>query len=151
MKKRKWPVILSLFLVLVLIVLNLYVFFRREWESSFYPSSYATLYYPLDVPTIRQWELTDRNRIRLNLAWTGEIKEWSVLTDGGKEQAATGMTPSFPYRHDIQRAPHIQARPRPERGMSPVEVSIRFYSRSSTVRSPGPPRCLCGPPDHPVR
>jgi transglutaminase-like putative cysteine protease len=129
MKKRKWPVILSLFLVLVLLVLNLYVFFTREWESSFYPSSYATLYYPLDVPTIRQWDLPERNRIRLNLAWTGEIKEWSVLTDGGKEQAATGMTPSFRIDTTFSELHTYRLVPVPKEACLPVEVSIRFYSR----------------------
>src|SRR5271169_3216477 len=128
MKKRKWPVILSLFLFLVLLVLNLYVFFTREWESSYYPASYATLYYPLDVPTIRHWDLPERNRIRLNLAWTGEVKEWSVLTDGGKEQAATGMTPSFRIDTTFSELHTYRLVPVPKEACLPVEVSIQFYS-----------------------
>ncbi|HTY60417.1 MAG TPA: hypothetical protein VMF59_16460, partial [Bacteroidota bacterium] len=81
MNTRKWPVLLSLLLVLALLGLNVYVFLTREWESSYSPASYATLYYPLDVPTIRRWEIEDRNRIRLVLACTQEIREWRVLTD----------------------------------------------------------------------
>jgi hypothetical protein len=129
MKRRKWPIVLSLLLVLVLIFLNLYVFFTREWESSYYPVSYATLYYPLDIPTIRHWDLLDRNRIRLDLAWTGEIKEWSVLTDGGKPQSATGMTPSFLIDTTFSELHTYRLVPVPKEASLPVEVSIRFYGK----------------------
>lgn len=68
MTKRRWLTRAAGLLVLILLAMNLYVFFTREWESSFYPASYATLYYPLDVPTIREWHLVDRDRIRLDIA-----------------------------------------------------------------------------------
>ncbi|TSA22929.1 hypothetical protein D4R75_04450, partial [bacterium] len=73
MTRRQWFLRGSAFLFCLLLVVNLYVFFTREWESSFSPTSYATLYYPLDVPTIREWKLVERNRIQLNLACTNEI------------------------------------------------------------------------------
>jgi transglutaminase-like putative cysteine protease len=129
MIRRKWPVVASVLLVIVLLALNLYVFFSREWESSFSPASYATLYYPLDVPTIRRWDIPDRNRIRLDLAWMGEIKKWTVLTDGGKEQPATGMSPSFRIDTTFSELHTYRLVPVPKEACLPVEVSIRFYSR----------------------
>jgi transglutaminase-like putative cysteine protease len=127
MNKRSWPGNLSLLLVAALLGLNVYVFFTREWESSYYPASYATLYYPLDIPTIKKWELPDRNRIRLDLAWTGEIKEWRVLTDGGKEQSATGMSPEFRIDTTFSELHTYTLIPVPKETALPVEVSIRFY------------------------
>ena len=56
MTPYKWSVRFGALLFILLFAANLYVFFDREWESSFYPTSYATLYYPLDVPTIREWK-----------------------------------------------------------------------------------------------
>src|SRR3989339_535949 len=95
MTSGKWLVRACGLISLLLLCSNLYVFFTREWESSFFPTSYATLYYPLDVPTIRSWKLVERNKIQLDLAITGDVAEWKVLTDGGKEQTATGNKPSF--------------------------------------------------------
>lgn len=129
MKSRRWPVALSVLLVLVLLILNFYVFFTREWESSYYPASYATLYYPLDIPTIKRWELLDRNRIRLDLAWTGEIKEWNVLTDSAKPQSATGMKPAFLIDTTFSELHTYRLVPVPGEASLPVEVSIRFYGR----------------------
>jgi hypothetical protein len=129
MTTLKWLTRGSGLLVLLLLAANLYHFFTREWESSFAPTSYATLYYPLDVPTIRSWTVLDRDRLQLNLACTHEISGWRVLTDGGKEQAALGMTPAF--RIDTTHAELHTYRlvPLPEGTASPIEISIRFYSR----------------------
>jgi hypothetical protein len=95
MTRHKWNVRFAALLLLLLLAANLYVFFDREWESSFYPTSYATLYYPLDVPTVREWKVLDRNRLQLNLECTAEIAEWQIFTDGEDPQTASGMTPSF--------------------------------------------------------
>ncbi|MCX6132167.1 MAG: transglutaminase-like domain-containing protein [Ignavibacteriales bacterium] len=127
MTRRQWLVRGSALLFFVLLALNLYVFFTREWESSFFPASYATLYYPLDVPTIRDWKLVARNRVQLNLACTDSNTEWNVLTDGGKEQKATGMSPSFVIDTTLAALHTYKLIPvaRPE--MLPVEISIQFY------------------------
>ncbi len=129
MKRRRWPVVLSLLLVLFLFWLNLHEFLTREWESSYYPVSYATLYFPLDIPTIRKWEMPQRNKIRLDLAWTGEMKEWRVLTDGGKVQTATGMSPEFWIDTTFSELHTYTLIPVPREASLPVEVSIRFYGR----------------------
>jgi hypothetical protein len=127
MTRRQWFIRGSALLFFLLLAINLYVFFTREWESSFSPTSYATLYYPLDVPTIREWKLVERNRIQLNLACTNEIAEWKVLTDGGKEQAATGMKPSFRIDTTFSELHTYRLVPVNQQEIQPIEISIRFY------------------------
>ena len=115
------------FLTLLLLALNLYVFFTREWESSFSPTSYATLYYPLDIPTIREWKLLDRTHLQLNLVCSSEIASWKVFTDGGNEQAALGMNPSFRIDTVFSKLRTYTLVPVPEHACPTIEISIRFY------------------------
>lgn len=127
MTREKWFVRAFGLLSLFLLFINLYVFFTREWESSFSPASYATLYYPLDVPTIRSWKLVERNRIQLNLAIAHDVAEWKVLTDGGKEQTTTGSKPSFRIDTTFSELHTYQLIPVTKQPMQSVEISIRFY------------------------
>ena len=127
MTKRRWLIRGAAFLFFLLLAINLYVFFTREWESSFFPTSYATLYYPLDIPTIREWKLVERNRIQLNLACTNAIAEWKVLTDGGKEQTAIGMKPSFRIDTTFSELHTYKLIPVTHPDIQPIEISIRFY------------------------
>src|SRR5512135_247383 len=127
--KRKWVSRISFVIVVVLFLLNLAVFFGREWESSYFPVSYATLYYPLDIPTIREWRLIDRDRIQLDLACVKEIKEWTILTDGAGEQTASGMSPSFRIDTTLSQLHVYRLVPIPANACQTVEVSIRFYSK----------------------
>jgi len=129
MTHRRWLTRLSLVVFLLLVVGNLYVFFTREWESSFYPTSYATLYYPLDIPTIREWRLLDRNRIQLDLACPTQIQEWKVLTNGGKEQTASGMNPAFQIDTTFSKIQSYTLIPSPAGACKPIEISIAFYSK----------------------
>jgi hypothetical protein len=129
MIKRKRVTHLFLFLFILLLVLNLYVFFTREWESSFYPTTYATLYYSLDIPTIREWELLGRDRLRLDLACTRNIVEWKILTDGAKEQTARGMMPSFVIDTTFRQIHAYRLVPVPEGACQTIEISIQFYPR----------------------
>jgi hypothetical protein len=127
MTRRQWFIRGSTLLFFLLLAINLYVFFTREWESSFSPTSYATLYYPLDIPTIREWKLVERNRIQLNLACANDITEWRVLTDGGKEQTATGMKPSFRIDTTLAALHAYRLIPVGHPDMLPIEISIQFY------------------------
>ena len=127
MTRRQWFIRGSAFLFFLLLAINLYVFFTREWESSFSPTSYATLYYPLDIPTIREWKLVERNRIQLNLACTNKITDWKVLTDGGKEQTAAGMKPSFRIDTTFSELHTYRLIPVDHQAIQPIEISIRFY------------------------
>lgn len=116
-------------LTLLLLLLNLYVFFTREWESSFSPTSYATLYYPLDIPTIREWKLLDRNRLQLDLVCASDIAAWKVYTDGGLEQSATGMKPSFRIDTTFDHLRTYTLVPVPEKACPTIELSIRFFPK----------------------
>ena len=127
MTKRQWFTRASGILFLLLLVINLYVFFTREWESSYIPTSYATLYYPLDIPTIREWKLVDRNRIQLDLACTNDIAEWKILTDGGNEQTATGMKPLFRIDTTFSELHTYRLIPVTRQAIQPIEISVRFY------------------------
>ncbi|HCA81717.1 MAG TPA: hypothetical protein DEP53_18465 [Bacteroidetes bacterium] len=127
MTSGKWLVRACGLISLLLLCSNLYVFFTREWESSFFPTSYATLYYPLDVPTIRSWKLVERNKIQLDLAITGDVAEWKVLTDGGKEQTATGNKPSFRIDTTFAELHTYKLTPVTGQPMQSIEISIRFY------------------------
>ena len=129
MTRHKWSVRFAALLLLLLLAANLYVFFDREWESSFYPTSYATLYYPLDVPTVREWKVLDRNRLQLNLECTAEIAEWRIFTDGEDPQTASGMTPSFRIDTTFSELHTYRLEPVPAGAGPPVEVTVQFYSK----------------------
>ncbi len=129
MTRHKWNVRFAALLLLLLLAANLYVFFDREWESSFYPTSYATLYYPLDVPTVREWKVLDRNRLQLNLECTAEIEEWQIFTDGEDPQTASGMTPSFRIDTTFSELHTYRLEPVPAGAGPPVEVTVQFYSK----------------------
>ncbi|HPN35647.1 MAG TPA: transglutaminase domain-containing protein [bacterium] len=125
--KRMTRVLACLFFLLLLA--NLYVFLTREWESSFYPTSYATLYYPADIPTIRKWKVVDRNHLQLFLHGQARVTEWQVYTDGGRPQRALGMSPSFQVDTTFAQLHAYRLVPVPADACPAVEVTMQFYSR----------------------
>jgi len=127
MKKRSRARFIAAFLFIVFLGLNVYVFLTREWESSYTPASYATLYYPLDVPTIREWKVVGRDRIQLNVACSADVKSWSILTDGVNPQDATGMQPVFRIDTTFSVLHTYRLIPAPAGICQDVVVSIRFY------------------------
>ena len=129
MKRHQWSTRVAFLLVIVLLAANLYVFLTREWESSFYPTSYATLYYPLDVPTIREWTIVDRNRLQLNLEGTGTVTEWQVFTDDANPQPAHGMNPTFRIDTTFAQLHTYRLVPVPPEAGPPVEITVRFYGK----------------------
>lgn len=68
--------------LLVLLVANLWLFLTRGWEDSFYPTDYASLYYPLDAPGVRAWVVEKGNVLRLELVWSKTPVSWEVLING---------------------------------------------------------------------
>lgn len=82
-------------LFLLLLGANLWVFFRREWEESHYPASYATLYYPLDAPTLRGWRLHADGTVSLDLAWNKTPAQWQLTVDNQPPQTLAGPQPRF--------------------------------------------------------
>jgi hypothetical protein len=129
MTNRKWSTRLLLLLWLLFLVLSLVLFFTREWESSFFPTSYATLYYPRDIPTILEWKLADRDRLQLDIVCTRDVQEWKILTDGGKEQTGFGMKPSFRLDTTFSQLHVYRLTPVPAGACQAIEVSVRFYSK----------------------
>ncbi len=127
MNRSRWARLLAATLFVVLLLLNLYVFFTREWESSYYPSTYATLYYPLDDPTIREWKLLDRNRIQLDLSCVSQVQSWQVLTDGRSPQTALGMQPSFHIDTTFAQRHAYQLVPVPPGACRTIDLTIQFY------------------------
>jgi hypothetical protein len=125
---RKWPARLLLVIWLLLLAANVAYFLGREWESSFTPSSYATIYYPIDVPTIREWTPVERDHMELDLACPPSVKEWRVLTDGGKEQTAVGTRPVFRLDTTFSQLHVYRLIPVPDVCQA-IEISVRFYSR----------------------
>ena len=113
-------------LFLILLIANIYVFFTREWESSFHPTSYATLYYPLDIPTIRQWDLVERDRIQLDIACTQDVHEWTILTNGENPQRGVGMKPMFRLDTTLNTVNSYRLTPDPEDACQPIEILLRF-------------------------
>ena len=128
MTRRNLLRIGSLLLFILLLFLNLYVFLTREWESSFTPSSYATIYYPLDVPTIKEWRVVDRNRLQLDLALIAPVTQWKVLTDGTNPQPASGAAPTFRIDTTFAQLHTYTLIPEPEGVCQNIEISVRFYS-----------------------
>jgi hypothetical protein len=116
-------------LAILLLILNVYVFFTREWESSFYPASYATIYYPLDNPAIKEWKIVQRNELQLDLACSTPVTEWRVLTDGASARPATGMQPVFLIDTTFSQLHTYTLVPIPEGVCQTIEITIRFYPK----------------------
>jgi hypothetical protein len=129
MKRTPWRVWIAALVFILLLVANLYVFFTREWESSYVPTTYATLYYPLDVPTIREWKVISTDSLQLELAGLTTVAEWKVLTDGGNPQTSHGMKPSFKIDTSHAQLHTYEFIPLPA-GICPgITITIRCYSR----------------------
>ena len=129
MTRHTWRTRCVALLFLFFLVANLYVFLTREWESSFSPTTYATLYYPLDVPTIREWQVVERNRLQLDLKAAATVTEWQVYTDNANPQRAHGMTPSFRIDTTFAQLHAYRLVPSPENLCPAVEITVQFYSR----------------------
>jgi hypothetical protein len=82
--------------LLLLFAANLYVFLRRNWEESLYPTNYARLYYPLDIPTIRRWKVERGDLLCLDLAWNEAPENWQLFVDGKPAQVLPGAALRIP-------------------------------------------------------
>ncbi len=78
-----------------LLAANLWVFFTRGWEDSLHPASYATLYQPLDAPSLREWKVVRPDLLRLDLAWNRTPASWQLFTDGKPGQTFPGAEPQL--------------------------------------------------------
>ena len=80
---------------LLFLAANLYVLLTRNWEESLYPTDYARLNYPLDVPTLRKWTHEPNNRLRLEIIWNRVPAGWQLFVDGSPVEVLRGNTVNF--------------------------------------------------------
>ena len=113
-------------LFIVLIIANIWVFLSRDWESSFVPTTYATLYYPLDVPTIKKWEIVDRKKIKLHISGLKDIKDWTITCEGKNPRSATGLSPIIELK-EAEQKPHVYSLI--SQTGAKIQFSVRFYSK----------------------
>ena len=126
---RRLMLISLLILFVVSLVANIWHFLVREKEASFYPSTYATLYYPLDIPTVREWKRIDREQLQLKIAWTKKAEQWKIVTDQTDVQISDGHNPIVTAFDDAGQLHNYTLTPLPE-GFGPdIKLTIRFYSK----------------------
>lgn len=83
----------SVLVFLVLLAANAWVFFRRDWEESYYPCSYHSLYTPLDLPTVRRWKIDSGMRLRPEIVWNRTPEAWEVRAEGEPVATCPGDAP----------------------------------------------------------
>ena len=125
----KRPSLLLAILFFILLIANLWYFLTREWESSFYPTSYATLYYPLDVPTISDWKMIDKNTVQANISWNKKVEKWQITCDGQHPQISEGKNPVIHLQNDEGVYHQYTLTPLPVGTGPDVNLTIRFYSK----------------------
>lgn len=125
---RKRVCIVVSILFIILLIANIWHFLVRENEASFYPTSYATLYYPLDIPTIREWKKIAAGRLQVKIGWTKKVDRWQILTDGTDAQTSDGHDPIFNVVDDEGKFHTYTLIPQPD-GIGPkIDVTMRFFS-----------------------
>ena len=129
MRSSNKLVTISLILFIVLLVANIWHFLAREMESSFYPTTYATLYYPSDVPTIRKWKKIDRDQLQVKIAMANKINKWQILTDGTNPQFCDRNDPIFKIVTDEGQTHTYTLIPLPKGAASEIQLTIRFFSK----------------------
>jgi len=130
MRSSQRLIIISLLILfIVLLIANIWHFLVRENEASFYPTSYATLYYPSDIPTIREWKKIATGQLQVKIGWTKKIDRWQILTDGTNAQTSDGNDPIFNVVDDEGKYHTYTLVPLPEGIGSEIELTMRFFSR----------------------
>lgn len=126
---RNFILIALSILSIVLLIANVWHFMVRENEASYYPTSYATLYYPSDIPTIREWKKLSNGQLQVKITWTKNVDEWQILTDGTNAQTSIGNDPRFNVVDDEGKYHTYTLVPMPL-GIAPeITLTIRFYSK----------------------
>ena len=129
MKSKKKLILFFSVTLIVLNIANIWHFLVREKESSFYPTSYATLYYPSDIPTIRKWKKIDRDKLQLTIAWTDKVNKWQILTDGTNPQLCNGNNPIFRIVSDEGQPHSYTLIPVPKGNAPEIQFTIRFFPK----------------------
>jgi len=129
MRSSNKLVTISLILFIVLLVANIWHFLVREKESSFYPTSYATLYYPSDIPTVREWQQVARDHIKVKIAMTKKVDQWQIITDDTNSQISNENDPILKVFDDEGQLHTYTLIPLPAGDAPRIQFTIRFYSK----------------------
>lgn len=126
---RKLILITLSILCIVLLVANVWHFLVRENEASFYPTSYATLYYPSDIPTVREWRKIARDKIQVKIALNKKADQWKIITDDTTSQISYESDPILKVFDDEGQLHTYTLIPLPEGDAPQIQFTIRFYSK----------------------
>lgn len=132
------PVLLGL-LAGVLFIANVFHVVTRSWEASFFQTSYATIYFPTDVPTIREWHERPGG-IEAELRWAADPEGWVILKDGEPHAQNDGPYPFFPELVDDITWHDYTVIPQPEGIGAPLHITLRFLPNEywTSVNLPRP-------------
>lgn len=118
-----------LIVLFMLLIANVWYFLARDWESSYYPTTYATLYYPTDIPTIEWWHAKSLREIEVKIRWNRTVEAWRVTCDGENPQTVTGTCPVIQLRDDELQFHTYTLTPLPEGSGPDIKINIRFVSK----------------------
>lgn len=123
-------VLLSGVLFVALVVANVVYYLGRDWEASFYPSSYATLYYAKDVPSVESWTAKSPKELQLNVSWNQKADTWKLTIDGENSQILEGANPVIPLVDENMKYHSYALTPMPVGRGRMIEVRIRSIPKS---------------------
>jgi len=86
------PAFIPALVTLVIVGANLWVFFRREWESNHRKADYAQINYPSDTPSLLRWRISGQ-RLYPEIIWDKAPSNWQVMVDGKVIETVSGPTP----------------------------------------------------------
>lgn len=121
-------VVLSTLLVLLLIA-NVWYFLTRSWESSYYPATYATLYYPKDIAAIASWHANSLRELAVKINWNRPVEAWRVTCDDENPQVSEGQHPVIQLLDDELKFHTYTLTPLPKGSGPEIQIDIRFVSK----------------------
>ena len=86
------PAFIPALVTLGFLATNLWVFFRREWESNHRKADYAEINYPSDTPSLLSWRIS-RQRLYPKIIWNKSPSHWQVMKDGHVIETVPGHAP----------------------------------------------------------
>lgn len=113
-------------ITLLLLAANLWFFLRRSFEDSYYPVHYSTIYYPTDLPVVRQWIEREQEKIEADIRWSAPVTGWEIAVNGESQGRVAGKNPVFNLPIGEYLSHRYAAKPLPD-GVGPaLEFDIRY-------------------------
>ncbi|MEX0330406.1 MAG: transglutaminase domain-containing protein [Puniceicoccaceae bacterium] len=111
----------------LLLVANIWYFLTRSWESTFYPTSYATIYYPTDRPVVTSWQEADGG-VEAVVKWNAPVEGWKLYFNGELVSENSGAAIYFPVDEDYSDNRTYTVQALPENLFPPFEMKVRYLS-----------------------